>query len=100
MSTTNEHGRRGTGQSEGEHDGGGNTPVSDSANVAADVGRDGDREMTRKEMIEEALNCPCIAKMKEGSCGEQFVAAYRCFLESDEDPKGLGTHAANQRNNF
>lgn len=36
------------------------------------------------------VQCPCIAKMKEGSCGEQFIAAYRCFLQSDEEPKGMG----------
>ncbi|KAK4526755.1 hypothetical protein GAYE_SCF27MG4672 [Galdieria yellowstonensis] len=46
-------------------------------------------ETTSKEReIEEALNCPCIQKMKEGSCGEQFIAAYRCFLESETEPKG------------
>ncbi|EME29294.1 mitochondrial protein translocase, MPT family [Galdieria sulphuraria] len=44
--------------------------------------------LTKEQEIEEALNCPCIQKMKEGSCGEQFIAAYRCFLESETEPKG------------
>lgn len=44
---------------------------------------------TKEELIEEALNCPCIASMKEGSCGLPFLAAYRCFLESETEPKGM-----------
>eukprot|EP00871_Galdieria_phlegrea_P000864 jgi/Galph1/1779/GphlegSOOS_G453.1 len=44
--------------------------------------------LTKEQEIEEALNCPCIEKMKEGSCGEQFISAYRCFLESESEPKG------------
>ena len=38
--------------------------------------------------IEEALNCPCIDGMKEGPCGDTFVAAYRCFLESKAEERG------------
>ena len=40
------------------------------------------------EEIEEALNCPCIDGMKEGPCGDTFVAAYRCFLESKAEERG------------
>lgn len=46
-------------------------------------------ELTKEELIEEALNCPCIANMKDGSCGDPFIAAYRCFLESDTEPRGM-----------
>lgn len=46
-------------------------------------------KLTKEEMIEEALNCPCIATMKDGPCGDSFVAAYRCFLESETEPKGM-----------
>lgn len=48
-----------------------------------------ERTLTKEELIEEALNCPCIASMKEGSCGQPFLAAYRCFLESETEPKGM-----------
>lgn len=48
-----------------------------------------EKELTKEERVEEALNCPCIASMKEGPCGESFIAAYRCFLESESDPKGM-----------
>eukprot|EP00184_Porphyridium_aerugineum_P003166 CAMPEP_0184696508 /NCGR_PEP_ID=MMETSP0313-20130426/3772_1 /TAXON_ID=2792 /ORGANISM="Porphyridium aerugineum, Strain SAG 1380-2" /LENGTH=194 /DNA_ID=CAMNT_0027155139 /DNA_START=185 /DNA_END=769 /DNA_ORIENTATION=+ len=48
---------------------------------------------SKEELIEEALNCPCIAKMKEGTCGDSFIAAYRCFLESETEPKGMNCMA-------
>jgi hypothetical protein len=48
-----------------------------------------ERTLTREEEIEEALNCPCIDAMREGPCGNDFIAAYRCFLESDSEPKGM-----------
>lgn len=48
-----------------------------------------ERTLTREEEIEEALNCPCIDAMKEGPCGGDFISAYRCFLESDTEPKGM-----------
>jgi intermembrane space import and assembly protein 40 len=41
-----------------------------------------------EKSIEEALNCPCIDGMKEGPCGEVFVSAYRCFLESKAEERG------------
>lgn len=45
--------------------------------------------LTKQEMVEEALSCPCIAAMKDGPCGGNFMAAYRCFLESEAEPKGM-----------
>ncbi len=44
--------------------------------------------MSKEEMIQEALNCPCIASMKDGPCGSVFLTAYECFLRSDVEPKG------------
>eukprot|EP00188_Purpureofilum_apyrenoidigerum_P006333 Plantae.Rhodophyta-Purpureofilum_apyrenoidigerum.ctg9649.p1 GENE.Plantae.Rhodophyta-Purpureofilum_apyrenoidigerum.ctg9649~~Plantae.Rhodophyta-Purpureofilum_apyrenoidigerum.ctg9649.p1 ORF type:complete len:216 (+),score=59.22 Plantae.Rhodophyta-Purpureofilum_apyrenoidigerum.ctg9649:116-763(+) len=46
------------------------------------------KKAAKEKEIEEALNCPCIDRMKEGPCGAPFLAAYRCFLESDATPKG------------
>ncbi|KAI0566884.1 translocase MPT [Gracilaria domingensis] len=48
-----------------------------------------ERTLTKEELIEEALNCPCIAPMKEGSCGDSFIEAYKCFLQSETEPKGM-----------
>lgn len=47
------------------------------------------RQLSKEELIEEALNCPCIASMKEGSCGDSFIDAYKCFLQSETEPKGM-----------
>ncbi|PXF41260.1 Mitochondrial intermembrane space import and assembly protein 40 [Gracilariopsis chorda] len=48
-----------------------------------------ERQLSKEELIEEALNCPCIASMKEGSCGDSFIDAYKCFLQSETEPKGM-----------
>lgn len=48
-----------------------------------------ERALTKEEIVEEALNCPCIAAMRDGPCGDSFIAAYRCFLESETEPKGM-----------
>ncbi|CDF77416.1 unnamed protein product [Chondrus crispus] len=45
--------------------------------------------LSKEEMVEEALACPCIAAMRDGPCGDAFTSAYRCFLESETEPKGM-----------
>lgn len=47
------------------------------------------RQLTKQEMIDEALDCPCIAGMRDGPCGPSFIQAYSCFLGSDTEPKGM-----------
>lgn len=47
------------------------------------------RALTKAEEIDEALACPCIDAMRDGSCGDQFLGAYRCFLESETEPQGM-----------
>jgi intermembrane space import and assembly protein 40 len=34
-------------------------------------------------------DCPCLGGMAHGPCGEQFKAAFSCFVFSEEDPKGM-----------
>jgi len=34
-------------------------------------------------------DCPCLGGMAHGPCGEQFRAAFGCFVYSKEDPKGM-----------
>ena len=46
--------------------------------------------------IEEALACPCIADLKDGACGDSFVAAFSCFLWSQAAPPDPGGAAAPQ----
>jgi mitochondrial intermembrane space import and assembly protein 40 len=34
-------------------------------------------------------DCPCLGGMAHGPCGEDFKAAFSCFVFSEEDPKGM-----------
>ncbi|CEP61646.1 Mia40p LALA0_S03e07580g [Lachancea lanzarotensis] len=34
-------------------------------------------------------DCPCLGGMAQGPCGEEFKAAFSCFVYSEEDPKGV-----------
>ncbi|KAL9099364.1 MAG: hypothetical protein Q9163_005125 [Psora crenata] len=34
-------------------------------------------------------DCPCLGGMAHGPCGEQFRAAFSCFVYSKEEPKGM-----------
>ncbi|KAH8681736.1 hypothetical protein BX600DRAFT_29876 [Xylariales sp. PMI_506] len=34
-------------------------------------------------------DCPCLGGMADGPCGEEFKAAFSCFVFSKEEPKGM-----------
>ena len=34
-------------------------------------------------------DCPCLGGMAHGPCGEQFRAAFSCFVFSEAEPKGM-----------
>jgi intermembrane space import and assembly protein 40 len=34
-------------------------------------------------------DCPCLGGMATGPCGEEFKAAFSCFVYSEEEPKGM-----------
>ncbi|TRM69925.1 hypothetical protein BD626DRAFT_563628 [Schizophyllum amplum] len=34
-------------------------------------------------------DCPCLGGMAQGPCGEQFKAAFSCFVYSEDEPKGI-----------
>jgi intermembrane space import and assembly protein 40 len=34
-------------------------------------------------------DCPCLGGMANGPCGEEFKAAFSCFVYSSDDPKGM-----------
>jgi intermembrane space import and assembly protein 40 len=34
-------------------------------------------------------DCPCLGGMAHGPCGEEFKAAFSCFVYSQEEPKGI-----------
>ena len=37
-----------------------------------------------KEVIQDALDCPCVADLKEGPCGPAFVGAFSCYVEKSD----------------
>ena len=34
-------------------------------------------------------DCPCLGGMAHGPCGEEFRAAFSCFVYSTDEPKGM-----------
>lgn len=34
-------------------------------------------------------DCPCLGGMAQGPCGEEFKAAFSCFVYSEAEPKGI-----------
>ncbi|KAF2136688.1 uncharacterized protein K452DRAFT_237094, partial [Aplosporella prunicola CBS 121167] len=34
-------------------------------------------------------DCPCLGGMAHGPCGDEFKAAFSCFVFSKEEPKGM-----------
>ncbi|KIY65672.1 hypothetical protein CYLTODRAFT_356446, partial [Cylindrobasidium torrendii FP15055 ss-10] len=34
-------------------------------------------------------DCPCLGGMAHGPCGEEFKAAFSCFVHSEDEPKGI-----------
>ncbi|EXB96346.1 hypothetical protein L484_023064 [Morus notabilis] len=53
---------------------------------AAAYGNDGEESLEAK--AQKALECPCIAHLRSGSCGVQFSEAFLCFLKSTAEEKG------------
>ncbi|XWS39628.1 hypothetical protein CRYUN_Cryun18bG0071400 [Craigia yunnanensis] len=38
--------------------------------------------------VQKALECPCVAELRNGACGVQFTEAFLCFLKSTAEEKG------------
>ncbi|XP_031494869.1 mitochondrial intermembrane space import and assembly protein 40 homolog isoform X2 [Nymphaea colorata] len=41
-----------------------------------------------EERAQKALDCPCVADLRNGPCGTQFSEAFICFLKSTAEEKG------------
>ncbi|XP_062108007.1 mitochondrial intermembrane space import and assembly protein 40 homolog [Humulus lupulus] len=54
---------------------------------AAAYGEEGEEESLDAK-AQKALECPCIADLRSGSCGDQFSEAFLCFLKSTAEEKG------------
>jgi intermembrane space import and assembly protein 40 len=68
------------GAAEEEHDEGG----------LADLEEEADQQGAfNPETGEINWDCPCLGGMAFGPCGEEFRAAFSCFIYSSEEPKGV-----------
>ncbi|OCL13042.1 hypothetical protein AOQ84DRAFT_352202 [Glonium stellatum] len=79
------------------------TPVNSDHKTTSDIGQADAAPGSVEELEEEAdqqgafnpetgeinWDCPCLGGMAHGPCGEEFKAAFSCFVYSTEDPKGM-----------
>jgi intermembrane space import and assembly protein 40 len=72
------------------------SPVATPDSEPAAVGSPGELEEEaeqqgafNEETGEINWDCPCLGGMAHGVCGEQFRAAFSCFVYSKEEPKGV-----------
>ncbi|KAJ7188125.1 coiled-coil-helix-coiled-coil-helix domain-containing protein 4 [Mycena filopes] len=49
----------------------------------------GDYGAFNPETGEINWDCPCLGGMAHGPCGEEFRAAFSCFVHSEDEPKGI-----------
>ncbi|PVU97457.1 hypothetical protein BB561_000560 [Smittium simulii] len=47
------------------------------------------QEAFNAETGEINWDCPCLGGMANGTCGEEFKAAFSCFVYSTEEQKGI-----------
>ncbi|VVB17492.1 unnamed protein product [Arabis nemorensis] len=64
------------------------SPMSSLLAEAAAYGEGDDENESLEAKAQKALDCPCIADLRNGSCGSQFSEAFRCFLMSTAEEKG------------
>lgn len=61
-------------------------PASDPAGLEEEASSEGAFNPATGEIN---WDCPCLGGMAHGPCGEQFRAAFSCFVFSEEEPKGM-----------
>lgn len=83
-----------------------NAEVLEGIRSSADVSDEGDEgDESLQEVVDEEVNkqesaydpdtgqinwdCPCLGGMAHGPCGEEFKAAFSCFVYSEVEPKGI-----------
>ncbi|KAK8119140.1 uncharacterized protein PG998_003766 [Apiospora kogelbergensis] len=74
-------------------------PPADGAEGGEQVGAVGSPEDLEAEAGQQGAfnpetgeinwDCPCLGGMAHGPCGEEFKAAFSCFVYSNEEPKGM-----------
>ncbi|MCJ1282134.1 Oxidoreductase [Xylographa opegraphella] len=61
-------------------------PTSSPADLEDEASQQG---AFNEETGEINWDCPCLGGMAHGPCGEEFRAAFSCFVYSNEEPKGM-----------
>lgn len=61
-------------------------PAGSPADLEEEAGQQGAFD---PETGEINWDCPCLGGMAHGPCGEEFKAAFSCFVHSTEEPKGM-----------
>lgn len=67
-------------------DAGGEEPEAGEEGEAEEGGQEG---AFNPETGEINWDCPCLGGMAHGPCGDEFKAAFSCFVYSNEEPKGV-----------
>ncbi|KIW02241.1 uncharacterized protein PV09_06394 [Verruconis gallopava] len=62
------------------------TPSEGAEDLEAEASQQG---AFNEETGEINWDCPCLGGMAHGPCGEEFKAAFSCFVYSKEEPKGV-----------
>jgi intermembrane space import and assembly protein 40 len=65
---------------------GSETPSANAAQLEEEAGQQG---AFNPETGEINWDCPCLGGMAHGPCGDEFKAAFSCFVFSEADPKGM-----------
>lgn len=65
------------------------TPYSSmDALIAEATAMGGDESESLDVKAQKALECPCVAELRDGPCGEAFTEAFVCFIKSQAEEKG------------
>ncbi|CAK7265685.1 Oxidoreductase [Sporothrix epigloea] len=75
------------------------TPAGEKGSEGRAAPNDGSPEALEEEAGQQGAfnpetgeinwDCPCLGGMASGPCGEDFKAAFSCFVYSTEEPKGM-----------
>lgn len=63
-------------------------PSSMESLLAEAIAYNNDENESLDTRAEKALECPCIADLRNGACGTQFTDAFLCFFKSTAEEKG------------
>lgn len=65
------------------------SPVNDPPSLDETAEEASQEGAFNEETGEINWDCPCLGGMAHGPCGDEFRAAFSCFVFSKEDPKGM-----------